>query len=149
MTPLGPAAALTAGVGSPGLAPVPAAGDGEVAMPLRVVEVEDVDAEASCVIVDWSLPARRLASLRVRSRVADIVLASLSAKNQARVRIEEREEIVLSNKKTKSEVEHAAIFFLLRRRSSPLPLFLFASSFLFLSCFFGIYKKMQNNVKKR
>lgn len=71
MTPLGPAAALTAGVGSPGLAPVEAADEGEVAMPRVVVvcEEDDDEEDASRIIVDWSLPARRPASLRVRSSV--------------------------------------------------------------------------------
>ena len=81
MTPCGPAAALTDGVGSPGLAPEEAA---RVCCS-NVDEVEDEDAVEFCnAVADWSLPARLLASLRARSSVWDIVTEIQMVKKRGR-----------------------------------------------------------------
>ena len=69
MTPCGPAAALTEGVGSPGLAPEEAA---RVCCCSSVVVDEDDEPDADEELIVCSLPARLPASLRARSSVWDI-----------------------------------------------------------------------------
>ena len=81
MTPCGPAAALTDGVGSPGLAPE------EEAARVCCCSVDEDEDEAFCVAVaDWSLPARRPASLRARSSVWDIVTRSEVEKREGELK---------------------------------------------------------------